>query len=180
MPPPIFIKVGSHIKHTAKISLLSFIGVNPWDVYEEYVAGYCFQPTPASVFNSKNMRDTFKIWLLVSILLINHFEFCWRGQGAVAPLVFETPYQSGKFSNIICKYSSKSETETVQDYKTSYQESYVWPKRNCLCKYLYVPGQDHQQTHKYLECIGLRQSSYCPPPEKIQLYAYFGGFQLWS
>ena len=47
------------------------------------------------------------------------------GAGGRYRPVFEKPCQSGKCSKIICKYSGKNETETVQNYKTSYQESYV-------------------------------------------------------
>ena len=47
-----------------------------------------------------------------------------RGAGGGSP-VFEKLCQSGKFSKIICKYLGKNETETVQNYTTSYQESYV-------------------------------------------------------
>ena len=46
-------------------------------------------------------------------------------------------------------------------------------KKNCIFKYLYVQGQYHQQTHKYLHVSVLGQISYHPlPPGKIQPYAY--------
>ena len=41
------------------------------------------------------------------------------------PPVFEKLYQLGKFSKVICKCLGKNETEAVQNYKASYQESYI-------------------------------------------------------
>ena len=54
----------------------------------------------------------------------DHIKHKCTGRGGGGG-VFEKLCQSGKFSKIICKYSGKNETETVQNYQNSYQESYV-------------------------------------------------------
>ena len=68
-------------------------------------------------------------WVVVlsfwcAYIAISYNHKC-MGQGARGAAVFDKLCQLGKFSKIICKYSGKNKTKTVQNYKTSYQESYV-------------------------------------------------------
>ena len=54
-----------------------------------------------------------------------HKRTCRGAGGGSPPPSFWKTMPVGQIFKIICEYSGKNETETVQNYKTSYQESYV-------------------------------------------------------